>query len=208
MGNDGLWEQVAELDGGDTAQRAGCSYCAAEKRYTIRLLNKECVVDLTERRVASADGSSPVSYGEELCVLAYLIGAKDVPVAGRLAPGESLPDGQFFFRGPHKLPTAKLEKAFGKFPERLYESAEQFGARRCEFGDASLELYVLPRVPLTAVVWASDEEFGPRASILFDETAGVQMPLDALWMAANIAVKALVKAGEADNKKARLGQGI
>jgi hypothetical protein len=208
MGNDGLWEQVVELDGGNTAQRAGCSYCEAEKLYTIGLLNKECVVDLTNRRVASADGFSRVSYGQELCVLAYLIGAKDVPVAGRLTPGESLPDGQFFFRGPHKLPTAKLEKAFGEFPERLYESEEQFGAKRCEYGDASLELYVLPRVPLTVVVWASDEEFGPRASILFDETAGVQMPLDALWMAANIAVKALVKAGEADNKKARLGQEI
>jgi hypothetical protein len=197
MANEGLWQQVVELDGVETAQRAMCSLCEVDKRYTIRVLNKEYVVDPAKRQVVSAEGSSAVSYGQELCILAYLMSAKDVAIAGKLTPGESLPDGQFFFRGPHKLPTRKLEKAFGESPKRLYEAAERLGARQCEFGDASLELYVLPRVPLTMVVWAADEEFGPRASILFDETAGLQMPLDALWMAANIAVKALVDAAGA-----------
>jgi hypothetical protein len=44
------------------------------------------------------------------------------------------------------------------------------------------------------VIWQGDEEFGSRASILFDETAAAQLPLDALLAAVNLAIKALVKA--------------
>jgi hypothetical protein len=47
---------------------------------------------------------------------------------------------------------------------------------------------------MTVVLWGADEEFGARAAILFDETAAEQLPLDALWMAAHLAVKALVEA--------------
>ena len=77
--------------------------------------------------------------------------------------------------------------------------AGQFGAERCEFGDASIQLYMLPRVPLTIVIWAKDEQFRARASILFDQTAASHLPLDALGAAVNLAVDALVKAGTESN---------
>ncbi|MHC4501578.1 MAG: DUF3786 domain-containing protein, partial [Planctomycetota bacterium] len=83
---------------------------------------------------------------------------------------------------------------FGESPERLYEVADEFGAQRREFGDASIELHILPRVSMTVVLWRADEEFAARASILFDETAAEQLPLDALWMAAHLAVKELAEA--------------
>ncbi|MHC4659485.1 MAG: DUF3786 domain-containing protein [Planctomycetota bacterium] len=193
MANEGLWQQILELDGRETARRAKCEYSRDLKRYVILLLNKEYIVDLPEKQVLSAEDSSQAAFGEELCILAYLINAQDMPVADRLTPAESLPGGQFFFRGLHKLPTEKLEEAFGQYPERLYQVMGEFGAKRCEFGDASIQLYVLPRVPLAVIIWQGDEEFGPRASILFDQTAAAQLPLDALGMAADLAVKALVK---------------
>ena len=46
----------------------------------------------------------------------------------------------------------------------------------------------------TIVIWRADEEFPARASILFDQTAADQLPLDALWMAANLAVKVMINA--------------
>jgi hypothetical protein len=115
-----------------------------------------------------------------------------LPIANKLVKAEALPGGQFFFRGLHSLPTAKLEKAFGDCPEVLHQIAERFDAKRCEFGDASIQLYVLPRIPLTIVIWAKDEQFQARASILFDQTAASHLPLDALGAAVNLAVEALV----------------
>jgi hypothetical protein len=200
MANEGLWQQVVTLDGQETAQRAGCRYIAEPPKYIITLLNAEYEVNLSDRRVFSApQGSEPAAeFLEELCILAYLINAKDMPLAGKLVKAQDLPSGQFFFRGPHSLPTEKLEKAFGHCPEALLGVAEQLGAEKCEFDDASIRLNILPRVPMTVIIWRQSEQFPARASILFDQTAAAQMPLDALGAAVNLAVEKLIKAaGEA-----------
>jgi len=76
----------------------------------------------------------------------------------------------------------------------LLEASEQFNAQKCEFGDESILLYILPRLPLTIVIWRGCEEFEARASILFDQTAASQMPLDALLASVNLTVDALIRA--------------
>ncbi len=202
MAHEGLWKQLVELDGQKTAQRAKCQYLDDPQHYVIRLLNKDYVVNLSDRQVFSVQSGlppEPAEFLEQLCLLAYLINAQDLPVANKLVRPETLPGGQFFFKGQHSVPTEELERAFGKSPERLYEIAEQFDAKRCEFGDASIELYVLPRIPLTIVIWRSDDEFPARASILFDRTAAAHLPLDALLTAVNLAVEALVQASGESN---------
>ncbi len=204
MAHEGLWEQLDKLDGTKTAQRAKCQYLRSPERYIITLLNTEYVVNLSDRNIFSARSGSPQSAGhltvepaeflEQLCILAYLINAQDLPLTDKLVGAESLRGGQFFFRGLHSLPTKKLEQAFGNRPEVLHHVSAQFDAERCEFGDASIRLYILPRLPLTIVIWRRCEEFDARASMLFDQTAASQLPLDALLAAANLTVEALAKA--------------
>jgi hypothetical protein len=198
MAHEGLWKQLLELDREGTAQRAKCQYLKNPDRYVINLLNTEYVVNLSDREIYSVQtGTPPVTakFIQQLCILAYLIAAQDLPMANKLVKAQTLPGGEFFFRGLHGMPTGRVEKAFGDCPEALYRTAERFDAKRCEFGDASIRLYILPRVPLTIVIWAKDEQFQARASILFDQTAASHMPLDALWAAVNLAVEALVRAG-------------
>jgi hypothetical protein len=199
MAHEGLWQQLDKLDRQKTAQRALCQYLTDPPRYIVTLLNTEYTVKLSDRQIFSTQSSpqpAPAEFLEQLCILAYLINVQDLPLANKFIKAENLPTGQFFFRGLHSLPTEKLEEVFGKSPESLYEASERFGAKKCEFGDASIELYVLPRIPLQIVIWRSDEEFDARASILFDQTAGTHMPLDALGALANLTVKALVKTPE------------
>ena len=202
MAHEGLWEQLLGLERQETVQRAKCQYLSNPERFVIRMLDAEYVVNLSDRQIFSIQADSllvPAEFLEQLCLLAYLINAQDLPLANKLVKAEALPGGQFFFRGLHSLPTGELEEAFGDCPDVLYKRAERFDAKRCEFGDASIQLYILPRVPLTIVIWQKDEEFAARASILFDQTAASQLPLDALGVAVNLAVKALLKAAE-DNK--------
>ena len=197
MAHEGLWEQLDKLDGTKTAQRAKCQHRTAPERYILTLLNTEYTVDLSDRQISSTQPGSPqkpAEFLEQLCILAYLINAQDVPLANKLVTAQALPGGQFFFRGLHGLPTEKLAEALGGCPEVLHEISVHFGAKRCEFSDASIELYVLPRVPLTIVIWRRCEEFEARASILFDQTAAAHLPLDALLAAANLAVEALIEA--------------
>ncbi len=193
MAHEGLWEQLGKLDPKLTAKRAKCRYISEQGRYVLRLLDKEYAVDTKAREIFSVDAKQgKKSFLEKLVILAYLINAKDLPLANKLVKAQALPSGQFFFRGLHGLPTEKLEKAFGKCPEDLHQITEQLDAKQCEFGDASIELYVLPRIPLTIVIWQSDDEFPARASILFDQTAAEHLPLDALLAAVELAVEAVI----------------
>jgi hypothetical protein len=190
-----LWQQLASLDRQKTSQRAKCHYLADPERYVIKLLNTEYVVNLSAQQIFSSQpGSEPAEFLEQLCLLAYLINVKDLLLADKLVSAESLQGGAFFFRGPHALPTRKLEETFGDKPDLLYEASARLNAKQRDFGDASVELLVLPRIPLVFVIWAGDEEFPARASILFDETADSHLLLDALLAAVNLAVDALVKA--------------
>ena len=195
MAHEGLWEQLEKLDGTETSQRAKCEYLDGTACYTITLLNTEYMVNLSDRNIFSRKSDSQAEeakFLEQLCILAYLINAQNVPLANKLVAGNTLPGGQFFFRGQHGLPTKKLEEAFGNNPGVLYQVSANLDAERCEFGDASICLHMLPRLPLTIVIWGRDEEFEARASILFDQTAASQLPLDALLAAVNLTVAALL----------------
>ncbi|MEJ2703582.1 MAG: DUF3786 domain-containing protein [Sedimentisphaerales bacterium] len=201
MAHEGLWKQLEKLDGRQTAQRAKCQYVSDPARYIVTMLNKEYTVDLSEMRIysrVSAAKQEAASFLEQLCLLAYLTNAQDLPFSNQLVNARALPAGQFFFRGIHSLPTQRLEKTFGDYPSKLYDVAARFRAERCEFGDASIRLYILPRVPLTIIIWGRSEEFEARASILFDKSAADQLPLDALLVAVGLTLDALVEAARAD----------
>ncbi len=188
-----LWEQLGRLDAGKTARKSMCQYLADCGQYVVVLLNRDYTVDPGQKNILNAQGET-AGFIEQLCILAYLINASDTPQAGKLVQPESLPGGDFFFRGIHTVSTDKLERCFGYCPGLLYEIVDRFDAQRCGYGDASIKLYVLARLPVTFVIWKCDDEFPPRASVLFDKNAHKQLPLDALLAAANFAIDSLIKA--------------
>ncbi len=215
--HEGLWVQLEKRNPVETARRAGCEYlCAKEgpdgedsplvfrdspesvtKGYwVITFLNRKYEIDPVKKSVREAEKGAekePVGYLEQLCMLAYLIKAQDIPLHGNLVKAEQLPGGDFYFRGIHALPTGELAEALGEEPALLFKAGRALGGRRCEYGDASIEIFILPRLPITIIIWAGDEEFASRALILFDRTAADQMALDALGAGVNLMVKALLK---------------
>jgi hypothetical protein len=196
-----FWEQLVGLDREETARRAGCRYLSESDSWAISLLNSEYRVDPVRRTIQAAgtdSGARPAGYLEQLCILAYLVSARDLPLAGKLISVEKLDPGGFFFRGSHRLPVEKLTNVFGPDPQLLHRIGGHFNAIARPFGDAALELCVLPRIPLTLIVWGADQEFPARTSILFDRSAPSQLPLDALFAAATLMVDTIVSAANTD----------
>jgi hypothetical protein len=194
-----LWKQLFGLDPVEAAKRAKCEYSADDKCFSIRFLGVEYFVDINEKRVFTQSDDGEQADGgflEQLCILTYLINCRDEKLADKLVTADKLEAGQFFFRGPHVLPTGKLEEVFGHDPHSIYSAATAVKGKKASYGDASIKVFVLPRLPLTFVIWGSDDEFDSRASILFDKTATLQLPLDALGAAVTLATKALISAVE------------
>jgi hypothetical protein len=196
MPHEGLWKQLIPLDPQQTAKRANCQYLPEPDRYTVTMLNTEYAVNLSNQEISSIRPGcepAPAEFLEQLCLLAYLINAKDLPLTNKLTKFEALPGGQFFFKGVHGLPLDKLEKAFGDRPDEIFKALEPFEAKKCEYGDTSIELTVLPRIPMTVVIWGGCNEFPARVSLLCDSTAGSHLPLDALLTAVKLAVDAVIE---------------
>ncbi|OHB63586.1 MAG: hypothetical protein A2Y77_05185 [Planctomycetes bacterium RBG_13_62_9] len=190
-----FWERLAGLHREETAKRAKCRYLAECDSFAISLLNTEYIVDPVRRTIRVAAESREdraAGYSQQLCILAYLVNARDLPSADRLVNVERLDPGGFFFRGSHRLPVEKLANVFGPVPQLLYQAGQVLNAAPRAFGDASIELLVLPRIPVTLVIWAADEEFPARASILFDQNATVQLPLDVLFATAVLTINVVL----------------
>jgi hypothetical protein len=63
-------------------------------------------------------------------------------------------------------------------PEELVKTAAIFNGQSVNYGDASVRINALPRVPITIALWRGDEEFGPEGSILFDSTVSEYLTND------------------------------
>ena len=189
-----FWEQLAGLPRGETAQRAKCRYLAESDSFVVPLLSTDYLVDPVRRTIHAAQASEdrPAGYLQQLCLLAYLVDAKDLPPANRLVSVEKLDPGGFFFRGSHRLPVERLASTLGPDPQLLYKVGRVLNAIPRAFGDVSIELCVLPRIPVTLVVWAADEEFPARASIFFDQSATSQLPLDVLFAVAALTIEGVL----------------
>nr|NIP92808.1 DUF3786 domain-containing protein [Akkermansiaceae bacterium] len=66
------------------------------------------------------------------------------------------------------------------------------GGWALSFGDASVELLPLPRIPVSLILWKGDDEFPSRADLLFDSSCEMHLPLDIIWSAAMLSVKGML----------------
>ena len=194
---DVLWERLRAASPDEVTPRAAVSYDPARQAYLVPVCGRDVCVLAAEKRVEAPEGSPSFEAG--LVCLQYLLVSADVPRANEWVDPKAVPYGDFFFRGPHPLPTAGLEKAFGESLDAFRASAQHLGGRALKMGDAAYEFRALPRVPIAVILWAADDEFPARARFLFDRNVHHQLPVDALWVLCRVLAKSLVAARASAN---------
>jgi hypothetical protein len=192
------WKDLLELDPLEVCRRSLAAHDHKSRKYTLRVLTVDYDVMMRDRTIVPAgkkdSGIQDLGLDFRIMVLDYLANCKEVSLSGRLVSGAQLKAGEFFFRGTHGLELDPLVNAFGNKPEQFKNIGVSLGGKSLELGDASFQLLVLPRVPIVYVLWAADEEFSARLSVLFDSTADSHMHLDTLRTAVTTANKFLLAA--------------
>lgn len=193
------WERLASLSPDDVCRRAGARYDEAAGRYVLPLLDRHVLVDPAGRTVRWRDehhqAERAPGYEVALVSVVYLIEAKEMRPAGEWVTPQSLPSGYFFFRGPHAVPTAELERTLGHDHEAFLAAGSRLGGKEVEVGDACVQLQALPRIAVRLVLWLGDEEFPSRVTFLFDRLADRHLPLDALYCVGRHVTSSLLRAG-------------
>ena len=191
------WEELKAMDPSEVCRRSLARYSENENAYELRLLNDDLLVHPEKRKVVHAaqpasENNPPPNFNTVLVSVHYLLRAREVPIANEYVAESQITDGAFFFKGPHALPSWRVEKRFGNDAAAFMEKGRLIGGAPIKFADAGLEFLVLPRIQIAYVLWEADEEFPARSQILFDASADKHFALDVVWAMCNLVTEKLL----------------
>lgn len=200
------WEELISLDPLRVCRRTAVDYDPEKEAYSVPMLHRRYTVYPCRRLITrEADPAAEshlygdILFDEALVLVLYLLRAQEIPLAGRQQTEKDLPGGETFFRGPHELSRRPILKRFGKDPEAFHRAAASLGGESLDFADGAFRLFALPRVPLDYILWAEDDEFPARLTVLFDATVSEHLPLDVIWALVHLTTRRLAEAGSASS---------
>jgi len=192
-GEEKAWEILATLNVEDVCRAAAVSYDRATEQFIVKSLGMNFLVAVKNRTISSAAPRSDIllkrlGYFFKLSILWYLVSAKDIDCTGRVVKLQNVRGGEIFTMGSHLLPLDKVAQRFGKDKEGFLQKGTDLGGEMVKYGDAAVKLYPFPRVPAILTLWLEDEEFPPRADLMFDSTCDMHLATDIIWSIAMMCV--------------------
>lgn len=158
------------------AENGGFSF-APETGIEITFFGKAYRIDPATCDFSSSD-ESVISLVTKGVILHYILEADGVPPAKKFVTYGEIPGGMTYagvFRRRVILP---FLNAFGQDLEGFKRAAESLNGTQALLGDAAYTFQIFPKVPVTLVLWAGDEEFPPSGKMLFDASIHHYLPLE------------------------------
>ena len=191
-------QQMRARDPRERAEKSGAHFEAGptgkEGRISLSLFNARYVIDFPDLRISSGEKKA-VSLVTKIILLHFLIKADGRPLSGQLVPYKEIPGGMVYAGVFARRAVEPLIPVFGQSPGRLLEAGFRLGGRKAEYGDVSLELMALPRIPMTYILWEGDEEFPATAQLLFDRAVEGYLSLEDIVVVGEMATKRLIALG-------------
>lgn len=163
-------------------------------RLRLAMVFEDYVVDANDYVVSRPDGSEANSFMQSL-VLTYLDTANDTPASGRWVTFRDLPHGSFYNQAFQGYGPDRLAKRWQLDIDGFSAACRARGGTPIDYGDAGFAFKVLPRLDVAAIYWLGDEDFGSKASILFDAAAHLYMVVDGLAILGNRLVDSILAEG-------------
>ncbi len=139
---------------------------------------------------------SVISLVTKGIVLHYILEADGFPLANKWITYGEIPGGMTYagvFRRRVILP---FLNAFGQDLNGFKKAAEHLKGVPALMGDAAFSFQIFPKVPVTLVLWAGDEEFPPSGKMLFDASIDHYLPLEDVVVMGEMIVSRLKAAKE------------
>ena len=177
--------QLAKQELNSIRQRSGYDEIEGNNSLKIPFLNRVYKVSFPKFDfIDLKDSSKEVPLQEQVLILHYLAADTYLKPNGRWVAYREISGAAFYFGAFVKRAIDPLKKVFGTNSKGLKKAAELLCGKPVDNGDSAFEFQVLPNVPLQLIIWEGDEDFGPEANILFDESVAKRLsPEDCAWLA-------------------------
>ena len=149
---------------------AGAEWKPFEDGGTIYLpyFHTTCQITIPRLKFFLTKNRESINLSNQILILHYLNGVKDIPCENKLISFKEIPSGEFYYPAFARRSIEPLLKTFSKNFQAFKSIAEGLGGKPVATGDAGIKISVFPRVPITLVLWFADSEFPPDLQILFD----------------------------------------
>jgi hypothetical protein len=175
------------------AAAAGADWQPDTRELRLLFLEEEIRIPWSDLVACPVRATAPCPANLQGLFLYYLAKADGTPLAERWISFRELPDGWLYHQAFHGYTGQVLVQALGNDVSPLVQAAAAAGGKQESFGDVGYRFDILPRVRLAVVYWLGDEEFPPRAQVLFDEAAGHYLPIDGLAMLGSHLIRCLLR---------------
>jgi hypothetical protein len=183
------WDLLERLKPEDVCRKASVTYDVDSASYTVRSFGMNFIVSLKERSISSTvqgrdELLGKLGYFFRHAIPWYLVSAKEIACTGRLVTLAHIKGGGIFMKGSHVLPLDTVANKYRRDRDEFIKKGDSLGGELTKYGDVSLRLYPLPRIPAVLTLWLEDAEFPARADLFFDSTCDLQLPTDIIWSVA------------------------
>ncbi len=179
-----LWDALRRADPREIASRALVEYEPAENVYVVPFLNTAvlCYPATREMEVLGSLAHLSGDFQLGLVVLHYLLYSREKSLSNNLVTPQDLPSNGFDHTAAHTFATVSLRETFDAGPELIDTAAQSIGGEKASRENLSYSFRVLPRIPVSILSRARDEESEPSLQILFDETVADHLgSMEAVW---------------------------
>ncbi|HEX3032152.1 MAG TPA: DUF3786 domain-containing protein [Bacillota bacterium] len=168
-------------DFAEMADNSGAALDPASGDIVITYLNQVCRAN-TKAEVIPDNPDFRLTKNEVTCILQYLAKAPGLPIRNKWISFLELPEGEHHFVPFQNEAMKPLANKFGSDLEGFAKIAESLDGKPIPMGDVAYSLQVLPKLPLAIALWEGDDEFPPKANVLFDGVAPSFLTTAALWV--------------------------
>mgnify|MGYP001558365553 CR=1 FL=1 len=145
-----------------------------QENFSVRFLADEYSVDSEKKEIFSLSCNIPAKTHTAILILHYLIKKMQAllpaQAAGKWISFKELEGGEPYYLVLKKRTIDVIVRKHGKNPKGLFEAAKYLRAKKAAVSEYSVVLEPFERAVVLVEVWPGDDEFGPEANILFDET--------------------------------------
>jgi len=169
-------DEFSQKDLKDMADKSGGIF--GGEKIALKFFDQQMEITHPEGKVFLHKTGQEAGLIETILVLHYLVKASGRDLTGKNITFKELPGGSIYIDPFTNRCIRPLIGLFGANLEEFSQAAESLGGIKQKFGHVSFCFSAFPRIPVTLVLWAGDEEFPPNANILFDETAPDYLPTE------------------------------
>lgn len=201
---DELRSTLRVQDPGLVAARSGSSWLTlgpGRGELHIPFFGNVCIFSFPELHGYN-NHDDPLPDFQQALLLYYLAIADDAPLTGRWVSFADLPDGRTYnaaFQGYSGDEVMKRFEPVGRDNISPFDAFHNFkqaclsiGGKPVDIGSASFVFQALPRLPLMVTYWLGDEDFPSSCKVLFDESAGHYLPIDACAILGSILARKII----------------